>query len=703
MASYPRSTSDIATELGQLTPQHAFCTSLTLSKPTHGGRSVAALRIANGSKLRVMIVAGVHAREWAPPDAVLEFFVALLKAHKARTDVVDPGFVHPRAGGNVTFNPYTIPLATVDLIVNNLELYVAPMVNPDGRAFSLLSDKDWRKNLRPHPAGGASIGVDVNRNFDIAWDYAQYFDAAATLQIESAPIPSMSKQAKDETFIGPGPKAFTEPESENVRKFIADNDPHYYLDVHSHDGSINYPWGLEDNQILHPGDSFREKAWDRPPGSAIGGRDGPGVAHPLYAEWIPPALLASHKDLAAKVVAAISAAHGAAGVPAGGTVPAYRDQQSVGLSPITGASDDYAFSRQFPPATGNNRFAFTLEAGDLADGGFTPVPAQFPKVRRDIWGALVGFLTEVASRSLQPPIPIPQLPPKSPIKTLGTSIWGADWTHIVCYELPGGGPHATFYKSASGGASWDKIRPDGTGSDQITGESWETGWTSVVPFRMGGQPHLFTYKSGNGKLDIDLIRPDGSTSDTIKSHQWSTGWTSIFSFEMGGEPHFFSYKSGTGRVSIDRLAAATLTFSATFPGQFHTGWSIVSPFELGGQVFYLLYRGSDGKVAIDEIKPGGAGVDTRYADQWSTGWTALMPFTHGGRAYYLAYKSATGEVDIDRILPDLSGVENLYSGSMSPGITAFAPFTLNGWPHFISYQAAHPNEGAIHAIKVTSL
>ena len=701
MASYPRRANDIATELGQLPAQYAFCTSLTLDKPTHEGRKVAALRIANGSKRRVMIVAGVHAREWAPPDAVLEFFLALLKAHKARADVVDPGFVHPLDSGNttvdVTFNAYTIPLATVDLIVNNLEIYVAPMVNPDGCEFSRLADKGWRKNRRPHPAGGASIGVDVNRNFDIAWDYARYYDVAATQLVESGSFPKMSKKAKDETFIGPGPTAFTEPESHNVRKFVADRDPHYYLDVHSYDGSINYPWGLEDNQSAHPGDNFREKAWDRSPGALVGGRDGPGTTHPLYAEWIPAALLASHKDLAAKIVAAITAAHG------GASVPAYKDQASVGLYPTTGASDDHAFSRQFPPAIGADKFAFTLEAGHTADGEYTPKVAQFPKVRRDIWGALVGFLSEIATRSLAPPIPIPQLPPKSPIKTLGTSVWGADWTHIVCYDLPGAGPHAIFYKSAAGGASWDKIRDDGTGSDQITGESWETGWTSVVPFRMGGQPHLLTYKTGSGDLDVDLIRPDGSTSDTIKDHQWSTGWTSIFSFEMGGEPHFFSYKSGNGRVSIDKFSAATLTFSATFPGQFNTGWSIVSPFDLGGQIFYLLYRGSDGKVAIDEIRPGATGVDTRFADQWSTGWAAFMPFVHGGRAHYLAYKSATGQVDIDRILPDLSGIENLYSGTMTPGITRFAPFSLNGWPHFISYQASAPNEGSLHAIKVLEL
>ena len=699
MASYPRSTSDLATELGQLAGQHAFCTSLTLFKNTHEGRSVAALRIANGSKLRVMIVAGLHAREWAPPDAVLEFFAALLKAHKARTNVVDPGFVHPRIGGNVTFGPFTIPLPVVDLIVNNLEIYVAPMINPDGRGFSLLSDKDWRKNRRPHPAGGASMGVDVNRNFGIAWDYARYYDVAATQRVEAGPNPSMSKQPHHETFIGPGPTSFTEPEAFNVQKFVADRDPHYYLDLHSFDVSVNYPWGLEDNQSAHPGDSFREQAWNRAPGAAVGGRDGPGLGHNLYREWIPAALLVSHQDLAAKMVAGVSAAHG------GASVPPYAVQQSSRLGAITGASDDYAFSRQFPPAVGPNRFALTLEAGEAADGAFTPTPAQFPKVRRDIWGALVGFLTEIATRSLAPPIPIPQLPPKTPIKTLGTSTWGAGWTHIVCYDLPGGGPHAIFYKNAAGGASWDRIRADGSASDQITSETWETGWTSVVPFRMGGQPHLFTYKSGNGELDIDLIRPDGSTSDTIKSHTWTPGWTSTFSFEMGGEPHFFSYKSGTGRASIDKYSAASLSFSAPAPftAQFELGWSIVSPFDLGGQIFYLLYRGSDGKVAIDEIRPGGTGVDTRFVSNWGPGWTAVMPFTYGGRAYYLAYKSATGQVDIDRILPDLTNIENLYSGSMTPGITAFAPFSLNGWPHFISYQAGAPNEGAIHAIKVLDL
>jgi carboxypeptidase T len=83
------------------------------------------------------------------------------------------------------------------------EIWVAPMVNPDGHEYSRTQDRLWRKNRRPNPDG--SIGVDPNRNYGYMW---------GTLNINtSSHVPS------DPTYVGP--RAFSEPETRAVRNLVA--------------------------------------------------------------------------------------------------------------------------------------------------------------------------------------------------------------------------------------------------------------------------------------------------------------------------------------------------------------------------------------------------------------------------------------------------------------------------------------------------
>lgn len=56
-------------------------------------------------------------------------------------------------------------------LIDNTELYLMPIVNPDGYAFNGALDGPslgfWRKNRRPNPDG--TFGVDLNRNYPYAW------------------------------------------------------------------------------------------------------------------------------------------------------------------------------------------------------------------------------------------------------------------------------------------------------------------------------------------------------------------------------------------------------------------------------------------------------------------------------------------------------------------------------------------------------
>src|SRR5215210_5835097 len=112
------------------------------------------------------------------------------------------------------------------------EIWVAPMVNPDGHEFSRTPEtRLWHKNRRPNSDG--SIGVDPNRNYGYMW---------GTLNINtSSHVPS------DDTYVRP--RAFSEPETRAVRNLVAKELFRGVITYHSYSQLILYPWGYTSQPI----------------------------------------------------------------------------------------------------------------------------------------------------------------------------------------------------------------------------------------------------------------------------------------------------------------------------------------------------------------------------------------------------------------------------------------------------------------------
>jgi len=114
----------------------------------------------------------------------------------------------------------------IQYLVDNLEIYFLPVVNPDGYQYndSIAPDGGgmWRKN-RKHLSGG-QIGVDLNRNFGYKWGYDD---------IGSSPYP------EDETYRGPN--AFSEPETQIVRDFCIQKNFRLAMNYHTYANYLMYP------------------------------------------------------------------------------------------------------------------------------------------------------------------------------------------------------------------------------------------------------------------------------------------------------------------------------------------------------------------------------------------------------------------------------------------------------------------------------
>lgn len=90
-------------------------------------------------------------------------------------------------------------------LVNNQEIFVVPVMNPDGYVYnsdSGGSSSDWWKNRRGPVPPYAS--VDLNRNYGYKWGYDDN---------------GSSGEPSSETYRGPS--CFSEPETEVIRDFMA--------------------------------------------------------------------------------------------------------------------------------------------------------------------------------------------------------------------------------------------------------------------------------------------------------------------------------------------------------------------------------------------------------------------------------------------------------------------------------------------------
>ena len=170
------------------------------------GRPILALRIGDrrGGVPKVLFMGCHHAREWIAVE--VPFLLA--------KELVERADEAPIAGW-----------------LTSGEVWVAPMVNPDGHEHSRAQERLWRKNRRRNDDG--SFGVDPNRNYGYMWGILD--------------VPTSSHVPSDETYVGP--RAFSEPETQAVRDLVGSERFAGVITYHSYSQLMLYPWGYTEKPI----------------------------------------------------------------------------------------------------------------------------------------------------------------------------------------------------------------------------------------------------------------------------------------------------------------------------------------------------------------------------------------------------------------------------------------------------------------------
>lgn len=166
------------------------------------GRPIYGLKVSDNPALdedepAVLFTGCHHAREWISVEVPL-----LLGRHLLESYASDPA---------------------VRALVDGGEIWIVPLVNPDGLEYSIHVYRYWRKNRRAN--GDGSFGVDLNRNYGTMWGIDN---------VGSSPTPS------SDVFRGTAP--FSEPETDAVRRLFAGRDFRAVVSFHSYSQVILYPW-----------------------------------------------------------------------------------------------------------------------------------------------------------------------------------------------------------------------------------------------------------------------------------------------------------------------------------------------------------------------------------------------------------------------------------------------------------------------------
>jgi murein tripeptide amidase MpaA len=182
---------------------------------TFEGRDIIAMRISKninekeGKKKSILITGLHHAREWATGESALNIAEKLLESNDNE------------------LNKY----------LNYIDIYILPVVNPDGYEYSLKQDRWWRKNRTKFEKG---IGVDLNRNYFTPKDPTLY------RQPNDKPDSTWDDYGASDSVYSDtyrGPYGNSEEEIKAITKLVNSKQIDTVIDIHSYSNEILYPWG----------------------------------------------------------------------------------------------------------------------------------------------------------------------------------------------------------------------------------------------------------------------------------------------------------------------------------------------------------------------------------------------------------------------------------------------------------------------------
>ncbi|XP_056107013.1 carboxypeptidase A1-like [Rhinichthys klamathensis goyatoka] len=168
---------------------------------SYESRPLNVLKFSTGAnRPGIWIDTGIHSREWVTQASGIWFAKKIVTDYRRDPVLTD--------------------------ILNNYDIFLEIVTNPDGYAYTHSRDRMWRKNRKPNP-GSSCVGVDPNRNWDAGFGGA-----------------GSSNNPCNETYRGPS--AHSEPEVKAIVDFVKSHgNLKAFVSIHSYSQMLLYPYGYK--------------------------------------------------------------------------------------------------------------------------------------------------------------------------------------------------------------------------------------------------------------------------------------------------------------------------------------------------------------------------------------------------------------------------------------------------------------------------
>jgi len=186
--------SEVETQLNSLVASYPNLTELVIIGTSIEGRNIYALKISDNAasdedEAEILLIGNHHAREVITPIICMHVAEKLLTGY----------------GSDPTYTDW----------VDNREIWIVPVLNPDGYVYVETVDLFWRKNRRDNP--GDDEGVDLNRNWGFEWGHDNN---------------GSSGNYGSQVYRGKGP--FSEPETDALQQFVGTREFTVAMTFHSY-------------------------------------------------------------------------------------------------------------------------------------------------------------------------------------------------------------------------------------------------------------------------------------------------------------------------------------------------------------------------------------------------------------------------------------------------------------------------------------
>ncbi|WP_433328814.1 M14 family metallopeptidase [Spirillospora sp. CA-294931] len=257
-ARHPRSATsyhtyaETAAEVDRVAAAYPQIAKKFVAGKSYQNRDIFGLKISDNvgtdeNEPEVLYIANIHARERITNEQALYFINELTRGYATDQRVKN--------------------------LVDNRELWIIPITNPDGQVYDMTSDTQpgrmWRKNRQPN---STSIGTDLNRNFGYRWGCCG----------------GSSGSGSSETYRGTA--AESAPETKVIANFVrgrvvgGKQQLKIFLDIHSVANLVLWPFGYTKADTVPGAMSADEEATHRTIGRQLAQSNGytPEQASDLY-------------------------------------------------------------------------------------------------------------------------------------------------------------------------------------------------------------------------------------------------------------------------------------------------------------------------------------------------------------------------------------------------------------------------------------